>query len=104
VVSDERFSLLWLRSRLGSLSYGSGKISRGYSPRSLLLALCRRGIDRETARRALDGALDQETETALLRRYLGKRGLDSQDRYLRPALKREGFSPAVIRAFLEEEP
>lgn len=93
VLSDERFALLWLRSRLGNSA----------SPRNLLAALHRRGIDRSAARRALDAALEPEAELALLRRYLRKHRL-AQDRYLRSALKYEGFSPEVIQTFLEEAP
>jgi regulatory protein len=93
ILSDERFALSWLRSRLGN----------SVSPRNLLAALHRRGVDRSAARQALDAALEPEAELALLRRYLRKRGL-AQDRYLRSTLKYEGFSPAVIQTFLDEMP
>jgi regulatory protein len=95
ILSDQRYALLWLQSRL---------VRDARSPLQLLTALSNRGIDRDTARTALKSALDFEQESALLRRYLAKKRLSGagKDSFLKQRLKHEGFSPAVLEWFWEE--
>jgi regulatory protein len=110
LLDDRRFARLWVESRLG----------RAKSPRRLLSGLCGRGIDRDDAEAALKAVIDAETETALLGRFAAKqrrrgtvlrfRSLGSETenarRFLKFALKSEGFSAAAIERFfdaMEEE-
>jgi regulatory protein len=109
IVDDRRFAGLWVQSRLNR---------RGDTPRKLLAGLCGRGIDRDTAEQALKAGLHSEAEKALLNHYLEKNLLLAPDPktegpgggQTRPAdlsslkfkLKYEGFSPAVIQCFWEE--
>jgi regulatory protein len=93
LLSDERYALRWLRSRLSR---------SGESPLRLFAALRRRGIDTGTAREALGSALDFETETALLEGYLRKRRPPVRRSALGRLLKREGFSVRVIEGLPEE--
>jgi regulatory protein len=93
VVSDDRFAIRWLQSRLNAA---------GQTPQTLLLGLRRRGIRLETARQALAVVLDLETELVLLRRFLEKQRFGPEP-CIRLALKRERFSQAAIAAFFEAE-
>jgi regulatory protein len=89
IVDDRRFAERWIQSRL----------YRGTdSPLRLISGLCRRGIDRDTARAACKAVLDFEQETALLKRFIEKKypTAESQDRFLRGKLKGEGFSPQAL--------
>jgi len=100
LINDERYSQFWLRSRLRFAK----------SPRRLFSSLCARGIDHDTAKTALETALDEETENALLSRYTkkimrklrGKKGADDF-RSLKFLLKNEGFSSGAIEAFFDME-
>lgn len=94
IVDDTRYARLWLQARLSRGAEG---------PRRLLAALRRRGISRQDAAAALRSVLSPAAERTLLDRYLGKKRL-------RPAggtsetvriLKREGFSPDLIREYRE---
>ncbi|MDR1949860.1 MAG: RecX family transcriptional regulator [Spirochaetaceae bacterium] len=114
IVSDERFAASWCRSRLNRTG---GRIP---GPRDLTLALCRRGVSRETAQKALKSVLTPDAELSLLRRYLagqrrGKAGTgvgvgegegpkqaSPPDRFLWHDLKQAGFSPAVLEILREE--
>ena len=95
LLDDNRFSRLWLESRL--------RLPR--SPRRLLSSLCARGIDHEEAQTALKNVLDEETELALLARFAKKysRKAKGDPRSLKYLLKNEGFSSAAIKRFLGEE-
>ncbi|AEF84604.1 putative RecA regulator RecX [Treponema primitia ZAS-2] len=102
IVDDRRFAERWIESRL----------NRGAeSPRRLINGLCRRGIDRETARDTCKKALSLEQETALLARFIEKRypatahgsPAGGETRFLRSNLKSEGFSSQVLRRYWEEE-
>ena len=90
LLNDERYSELWLRSRL----------SRGkrISPRWLLVSLGKRGIDRNSSHRALQKVLNPETEYTLLLKYVEKTGVpgDEKEEIPRAWLKCEGFSSAVL--------
>ncbi|MCL2758747.1 MAG: RecX family transcriptional regulator [Treponema sp.] len=96
LLDDHRFACFWLRSRL--------RLTR--SPRQLLSSLCARGIDRDDAETAFKTVLDQDTELALIKRYIKKyaRKIRGKDRLsIKYFLKGEGFSANVIQQFLDEE-
>jgi len=99
-VDDERFADQWAQSRVRLRGLGRRRIER---------ELRDKGVDRETARRALDGVLtaDLEIETArraVERKLASMRALDRETRRRRLAgfLERKGFSFAVIRHFLKK--
>jgi regulatory protein len=98
ILNDERYARMWLQSRLGR---------KGESPRRLLAGLRNRGIPRQDAEEALRTVLSPAAEQALLEGFLKKNrlsGTGSGDResvntgYV---LKREGFSPDLIREYRE---
>jgi regulatory protein len=99
LIDDRRFARLWLESRL--------RLTR--SPRRILSSLCGHGIDREDAEAALKAVLDEETELALLTRFVKKRSRkavregEERERSLKYLLKSEGFSPRAIRRFFDGE-
>jgi regulatory protein len=123
IVDDSRFARLWVQSRLNR---------RTDTPRKLLAGLCSRGIDRDVAEKALKTGLHFEAEKTLLYHYIEKNRLfepqpesSPEDRAentlpggqkckgngwqcsadlvsLKFKLKSEGFSPAVIQYFWEE--
>jgi regulatory protein len=94
VVDDSRYARLWLQSRL---------VRKTESPRRLLAALCGRGIPRREAEGALRAVLDSAAEGALLAGFFKKNRLpgDYGPSTVRNILKREGFSPALIRDYGE---
>jgi regulatory protein len=92
LVDDGRFARLWLESRL--------RLAR--SPRRLLSALAGRGISHEAAEDALKTVFDEETELALLSRFVKKYSRKMEGRSLKYLLKSEGFSPQVIQQYLED--
>lgn len=99
LVSDLRFAELWLASRIARKTEGRSALSAG---------LRARGVSRETAEQALSAVLDEETEAALVRRFLSERAdasaaaADSAgDRAARRLLRGAGFSNAAIRAALD---
>jgi SOS response regulatory protein OraA/RecX len=93
ILLDSRFAALWVQSRLSRSAC---------SPNRLLHGLLQRGVDRDTAREACKTILNFERETALLSRYLEKKGLaPGEDPYLKQRLKQEGFSSAVLQAYWE---
>ncbi|MDR0583635.1 MAG: recombination regulator RecX [Treponema sp.] len=106
LVDDRRFARLWLETRLGR---------RRDSPRRLLSALRSRGISREDAGTALQSVLNDETERALLGRFMEKqrhlRGFCAAEirsetdvlRSVRFKLRSEGFSSGVIQRFFDEQ-
>jgi regulatory protein len=94
LVNDRRYAELWLKSRVRRGKKG---------PRTLETALRAKGIDRETAAKAVKAALAGEAEAGLLERCARaereKRGLDFEIRFF---LKGEGFSSAAIEAFFTQ--
>ena len=99
-VDDEKFADQWAQSRVRLRGLGRRRIER---------ELRDKGIDRETVRRALDGALttDVEAETARRaaeRKLMSMRTLDGETRRRRLAgfLERKGFSFEVIRHILKK--
>jgi len=99
LLDDSRFARLWLESRL--------RLTR--TPRRLFAALNAKGIDREDAQAALKDVLDDETEYALLSRFVKKQMRKSRNqndddrRALKFLLKAEGFSFAALERFAEEQ-
>ena len=96
LLNDTRYAERWIRSRL--------KGRKAPSPRWLLASLGKRGIDRNSSRKALKKALEPEAEYALLLKFMensaisrGKTGIS-----LRSRLKFEGFSPLSIEQFTEQ--
>ena len=98
LVNDERYAERWLRSRLARKT---GKIS---GPHRLSAALGSRGIGREAIKAAFDKVLDEETEFALLQRFIAKKPIriNAKMYLLRSRLKHEGFSSPVINRYFEE--
>lgn len=96
LVNDQRFARLWLESRL--------RLAR--SPRRLLVSLCGRGIDRDTAETAIRTALDEETEWALMKRFVNKYSRKTVNKgaaALKYLLNSEGFSSQVIRRYFNND-
>ena len=97
-IDDEKFADQWAQSRIRL---------RGLGRRRIEQELRDKGVDRETARRALDDVLtaDLEIETARRaaeRKLLTMRTLDRETKRRRLAgfLERKGFSFAVIRQII----
>jgi regulatory protein len=97
-IDDEKFAEQWAQSRVRL---------RGLGRRRIEQELRDKGVDRETARRALNDVLtaDLEIETARRaaeRKLTTMRTLDGETRRRRLAgfLERKGFSFAVIRQIL----
>lgn len=99
LINDRRFAQLWIESRL--------RLSR--TPRRLLSSLCGRGIEREDAQAALTAVLNEETELAMLTRYVKRHQLktdkEGKERAcsLKYLLKSEGFSPQAVNRFLNTD-
>ena len=96
LLDDRRFAEHWIRSRLST-----GKAS---SPLQLLVSLGKRGIFRDSSRDAMNMVFDEETEYALLLRYLEKAGIRGCKKAisLKTQLKNQGFSSAVITKYFDE--
>ena len=99
-IDDEKFADQWAQSRVRL---------RGLGRRRIEQELRDKGVDRETARRALEDVLtaDLEIETAkkaVERKLTTMRTLDRETRRRRLAgfLERKGFSFAVIRHILRK--
>ena len=97
-IDDEKFADQWAQSRVRLRRLGRRRIEQ---------ELRDKGVDRETARRALDDVLtaDLEIETARRaaeRKLLTMRTLDRETKRRRLAgfLERKGFSFAVIRQII----
>ncbi|MDR2135125.1 MAG: recombination regulator RecX [Treponema sp.] len=96
VLDDSRYARMWLQSRMGRGADG---------PRRLLAALRRRGISRQDAEAALRDILSPAAERALLGSYLKKNRLpESGGTEIARILKREGFSPDLVRDYRENSP
>jgi len=94
LIDDRRYAQLWLESRL--------RLPR--TPRRLLAALCAKGIDRDDAESSLKEVLDEETEYALLLRFIKKHerkksSRNDDTRSLKFLLKGEGFSIVAIQRY-----
>jgi len=98
LLNDERYAVLWLRSRLAK---------QIQSPKWLLFSLRKRGIDRNSAQKALDKVLDPETEYALLLKYIEKQKNSQLFEKigilpLRTTLKYEGFSVLSLDRYFDD--
>jgi len=104
LLNDKRFAQLWLESRM--------RLTR--TPQRLLASLCGRGIDRKDAEAAFRSVFDEETELALIKRFVKKNrkkarkgktedlASASSARSLKYLLNSEGFSPQAIRRYFED--
>jgi regulatory protein len=97
-IDDEKFADQWTQSRVRL---------RGFGRRRIEQELRDKGVDRETARRALDDVLTSDLEIETARRAAERklrtvRTLDRETRRRRLAgfLERKGFSFSVIRHIL----
>jgi regulatory protein len=93
LVDDGRYAERWIRARLS--------IRKAMSPRILLVSLRKRGIDSDTAGKALNKTLDPETEYALLLRFMEKGGA-LKPGFLRAKMKYEGFSTSALDRYFDE--
>jgi regulatory protein len=101
ILSDFRYTEMWLKSRLSHSS-------KGESPKSLTASLCNRGIERATVSKVLKSLLDFQEEQKLLEKYLTKKGLSAdlpqnEKSVLKAKLKQEGFSVTAIQSLWEED-
>lgn len=96
LVDDQRFAELWIEDRLPRRAEGPGKLS------ALLQA---RGINRQIAEAAVRRMVTETVELDLIRRFIQKNGMDSQngDFKFRQTLLKTGFSHSAIRRVLERE-
>jgi len=96
LLDDVRYAELWIRSRLAS--------RKAPSPQWLLVALGRRGIDRNSSLKALNNVFDPQTEYEFLLKYLEKTRFPQSKRAfsLRAQLKYEGFSSEVIDRYFSD--
>lgn len=100
LIDDAAFARVWVESR---------QRGRGLAKRALAQELSRKGIDRETAREALD-AVDPEAERQTARRLV-RRKLPSMARLDRPVarrrlvgmLARKGYSSGVALRAVDDE-
>lgn len=91
-VNDQAFALRWAQSRLARRPVGRIRLE------SELLA---KGVERETARRAVDRVLEGQSERDLAQRLLAQRFAGRPPRSLAQAiavLARHGFDADVIEA------
>jgi regulatory protein len=103
VLDDSRYARMWLEARL---------VRGAEGPRLLLAALRRRGISRQDAEGALRRVLSPAVEKVLLDNFLQKKRLPQHGAVVDVTvsatadtvrlLKREGFSPDLIRAYRED--
>jgi len=96
LLNDARYAERWIRSRLA--------LRKAPSPWWLLTALRKRGIDREPSRKALDKALDPQTEYELLVRYAQEACLSQGKAALphRAWLRHQGFSSQALDRYFDE--
>ena len=97
LINDRRYAQLWIQSR--------SRFALG--PLKLLSSLSARGIERDDAQAALKTVLDEETELAMLARFVKKHEKKRKGRAdnfrLRHLLKSEGFSTRAIKQFFNED-
>jgi len=93
LLNDTRYAELWIRSRLST--------KRKLTPLWLLSSLAKRGINRDSSKKALEKVLDPEIEFTMLLIYLkNSNSLEKKEPWVQKALlKREGFSPEVLEKF-----
>jgi SOS response regulatory protein OraA/RecX len=96
LVDDGRYAERWIHARLS--------LKKAPSPRILFVSLRKRGIDTDTAGKALKKTLDPETEYTLLLRYLEKDiSLKAEKTgVFRAKIKYEGFSSLTLDRYFDE--
>ena len=94
LLNDERYALLWLRSRLS--------LKKGLSPHQLFISLLKRGIDRVSSQNALKTVLTPEIEYTMLIDYVEKIGASANAKFLKSELKSEGFSSETTARYFDE--
>ena len=95
LLDDLRYAELWVNSHR----------KKTKSPGWLMAGLRKKGIDADTAAKALKKALDPETEYSMLLNYLdssGKKEPTLEKGFLRAKLKNEGFSHSAIGRYFDE--
>ena len=97
LLNDERYAELWLRSRL---------LKKTESPKNLFFSLMKRGIDRNSAKKALEKVLEPDTEYALILKFAENPGKSKNLKYgkklpLKALLKYEGFSAECINRYFD---
>jgi regulatory protein len=92
LVDDARFARLWAGARL---------LRKPHSPRDLVLQLRSRGIERQTAKTAVQNALDAYGEEKLAAAYLEQNAKTETPSALKAKLRAEGFSPETLSALFE---
>jgi len=93
LLNDLRYAELWINAH-----------SRGRKPLSpwrLTVSLRRKGIDADTAGRAIKNSIDPETEYKMLLGFIEEEQ-ESKKEYLRSYLKKEGFSISTINRYFDE--
>ena len=90
LINDERYARLWLQTRV--------RLTR--TPKRLLAGLVSKGIPRNEAQTALDAVLDEDTEMAMLNRFV-KKHAKKPPQQLKYLLKSEGFSKQNIHISTE---
>ncbi|MDR0908287.1 MAG: RecX family transcriptional regulator [Spirochaetaceae bacterium] len=101
LLSDERFTRLWLE---GKIRGGSNTLC----PAKLKIGLKQRGIGYDTITGEMEKALSPEIEMAMLQRRVAKlrgkkAGQNLEHEGLRRLLRQEGFSKEAIGLWAEEE-
>ena len=94
LLNDERYAELWIRSCLAR---------KTRSPLWLLVSLEKRGIDRSSSKKTIKKVLDEETEYALLLKYIKEMDIldNNINRGLKTKLKYEGFSPETLNRYFD---
>ena len=92
LLNDERYALLWLRSRIAKKSQ---------SPKMLLASLRKKFIDQHSSISAIKKALDPDSEYALLLRYLEIQ--ENPDSITRAKLRYENFSNETLDRHFSEK-
>ena len=102
LLNDERYAELWVRSRLSNY-HGKRPGRKALSPLWFLSSLQKKGIGRVSSLSAINRVLDEETEYALLLKYLEEMDIleEKGGKFLKIRLKREGFSSGAIERFFE---
>ena len=96
-LSDRRYALVWLRSRIGKALRGRG--GRAEGPSTLLGSLRARSLSEEDAKAALAAVLDTETRRSLLAAAAGRLGIEGESAF--HELRGLGFTGEEIREFRE---
>lgn len=94
-VNDEAFALRWVRDRVTRRPAGRLKLEQ---------ELLTKGLRHETARRAVDRVLENQSERDLAERVLAQRFAEGKPRSpgrVIAALRRHGFEPEVIEALCD---